>query len=838
MLWAQLAYIACAGLLALQLHPAVGAFAGKVGSHAPTGDLAVQATSTVQTNTHLADQQSSPKPLMRNEPRLQQERTGQVDLEVLTDGSVVEAGARTANMGSSSPNRRLMRSEVQTSNIEGDGSVVTSHTTAGGASPSKNAWPHPATWLKAALHSLTEYRNARSGEGEEAQLTTGATRGTQTKQSILRALPARMLLCAVVLLVMSRLAVPFIVAFYCRCRCRGDMPRPTADGASGAPSCHLLVVFSKLCRPYYWSEAGRKGRTYSYMVLACTTVSIVIAFVHNRWQKQWWDHYQREDQTTLLPFGAAFVVLIITSALADVYEHYIGSTLLTHWREFMTRRLYQMWLDNHSSHFLAHIGQGPSNQQAENPDQRLQEGIQLFTRQTLRMFQGFVTAIGTLAVFIPVVLALEPEAPIKTSEPLQGWLLLVMAFWSAFVSMIPASIRRQLKGERTGKDEAEQPLGGCFLMPSPVVGDELHRWEYVKAIIWQAMHAIKPFIFFRTLYGYLSFMVPFVLLAPSFLASDLTLGDLFQLAGALDRVRISLELIIEIIADFGAWRSVAAHLLEFEQALAALSAMKWKGSLVASDVKSSSSELIQASVDEVRLPNGDVIWKHVLLEIQPGHRVLISGPDGSGKSTLLKALAGVWPWADGASIRVPSGSCPGDKKEVLLVPQHPVFPCACSLRQAISYPELETTYKDTQLLAALRSVGLHSLLGDSLMQGSDETTLCDDQEGQQASEWLDAIADWTESLSPACKQRLALAHVLLQRPSVLLLDDVTSSVGTDAAAQLYEVILASLPADVVVVSVSNDIETLRCLHDTHYEVQGNGKDKQLQCDNGQAEIRE
>jgi len=91
--------------------------------------------------------------------------------------------------------------------------------------------------------------------------------------------------------------------------------------------------------------------------------------------------------------------------------------------------------------------------------------------------------------------------------------------------------------------------------------------------------------------------------------------------------------------------------------------------------------------------------------------VLISGVEGTGKSTLFKVLANVWPFGKG-EIGLPSGP-------VLFMPQKPVLPTRCTLREALSYPQPPGTYSDEDMLHALREVGLEGLLVDSDSQTHD-----------------------------------------------------------------------------------------------------------------------
>ncbi|PSC73387.1 ATP-binding cassette sub-family D member 4 [Micractinium conductrix] len=224
----------------------------------------------------------------------------------------------------------------------------------------------------------------------------------------------------------------------------------------------------------------------------------------------------------------------------------------------------------------------------------------------------------------------------------------------------------------------------------------------------------------------------------------------------------------------------------------------------------------------VRTPAGGLAVDGLNLELRPGQHLLIAGPNGCGKSTLLKALCGVHP-LQGGSVQLPpaGGDAPGSG--VVFVPQRPLVAPGGALWQQLCYPggcagSLSSSSgdgpagqqqaaahssgsssqqhaaparpRDSELLAVLQLVGLQYLL--NRVGGS-----------------FEAAADWAAMLSPGELQRLSVARVLLRRPPLAVLDEVTSAVSEAAAAALYGELHA---AGVTCVSIGQDSEHLRRLH--------------------------
>lgn len=162
-------------------------------------------------------------------------------------------------------------------------------------------------------------------------------------------------------------------------------------------------------------------------------------------------------------------------------------------------------------------------------------------------------------------------------------------------------------------------------------------------------------------------------------------------------------------------------------------------------------------------------------ELQPGDRVMITGPSGTGKSTLFRAVGNLWPYGKG-KITVP------EHRDLMILPQKPHLPLM-SLRGVVSYPKGIVPYTDEEIGEALELVGLEKLkeiIGNEDITGGHLET----------------------SLSGGEKQRLAFARVFLAKPKILFLDECTSALDRDWQNKMYEELTARLP-DSIIISVSH-----------------------------------
>jgi putative ATP-binding cassette transporter len=205
--------------------------------------------------------------------------------------------------------------------------------------------------------------------------------------------------------------------------------------------------------------------------------------------------------------------------------------------------------------------------------------------------------------------------------------------------------------------------------------------------------------------------------------------------------------------------------------------------------KKSSGASLSTQGLSVDLPDGRRLVDRLDMVIGPAEAVLVSGESGSGKSTLLRALAGVWPFGEGA-VSLP------ERDRVMFLPQRPYLPLG-TLREAIWYP-LPPRSGDPAFESAVVRCGLSHLLAR-----------------------LDETDQWAQVLSGGEQQRVAFARALLVRPALLFLDEATSALDEPGEAALYAILREDLP-ETAIVSVGHR-RTLRLWHQTQLSVYGGGR---------------
>jgi ATP-binding cassette subfamily B multidrug efflux pump len=161
------------------------------------------------------------------------------------------------------------------------------------------------------------------------------------------------------------------------------------------------------------------------------------------------------------------------------------------------------------------------------------------------------------------------------------------------------------------------------------------------------------------------------------------------------------------------------------------------------------------------------VLSNINLTAQPGQTVAILGATGSGKSTLINLIPRFYDVTEGRvtidGIDVRDVTLDSLRKHIGVALQDPIL-FSGSIRENIAYGNPDAT--DGEVIAAAKAAQAHDFV-QTFPEGYDT------QVGQRGV-----------NLSGGQKQRIAIARALLTRPSILILDDSTSSVDVATEAKI------------------------------------------------------
>ena len=544
---------------------------------------------------------------------------------------------------------------------------------------------------------------------------------------------------------------------------------------------HFLRQVWHLSAPYFSTSAEKwKARGLLAAIVALNLGAVYMLVLLNEWNRVFFDALQNKNQDVFLAQLGRFTWLAMVFIVIAVYRFYLTQLLQVRWRAWMTRDLMHRWLSGHAFYRmeLARYAGAPEPTTTEaglphpgqrvpdNPDQRLQEDVNLFTSQTIGLSMGFLNAVVTLVSFVGVLWALSGSFSFNfngSTTTIPGFMVWMAVLYCTVGSVLTHYIGRPLIGLNFEQQKREadyrhhlvrvREYSESIALDQGETVEERNLDTRFSAVLANYLRLIakqKQLVGFTNLFGQAAAVFPFIIAAPRFFSGAIQLGELMQIGNAFDRVQGGLSWFVDNYDSLAAWRATTERLTSFE---AALSKQNQAPALEGQARAAINSEAIEIADLTLQLPTGATLLQGATARVAPGEHTLLQGPSGSGKSTLLRALAGIWPWARGRT-GLPEGA--------MFIPQRPYFPDG-PLRDALAYPEPAATYSDEQLKTALQDALLPAL-----------------------AERLGERDNWTQKLSGGEQQRLAIARVLLKQPAWVLADEATSALDLEAENTVYQ----------------------------------------------------
>ncbi|MDP3700993.1 MAG: ABC transporter ATP-binding protein/permease [Hylemonella sp.] len=527
-----------------------------------------------------------------------------------------------------------------------------------------------------------------------------------------------------------------------------------------------------LALPYFQSEEKWKARGLLASIVALNLAFVYTLVLFNEWNRFFYDALQEKNYPVFIEQLVRYTVLAFIYIIIAVYRFYLTQHLEMGWRAWMTRHTLQRWLDHQVYYHLEltrYTALSPE-QSPDNPDQRIQEDLKLFTTATVNLSMGLLNAVVTFISFVGILWTLSGEFSFSwngSDFAIPGFMLWVALLYCAVGTVLTHYVGRRLIPLNYEQQRREADFRHHLVRvreySEAIALDRGETVEYkqldlrfghVLSNYVKLIDAQKRLTMFTASFSQASTVFPFIVAAPRFFSGAIQLGTLMQIASAFNRVQDSLSWFIDNYDSLAAWRATTDRLTHFEAAIR-------KAQQTEPLQHSAAAHGLQASALNVDLPTGGRLLADTALQVQPGDSILLSGPSGSGKSTLFRALAGIWPLATGR-VALPASS--------MFIPQRPYFPNA-PLRDALAYPDPAEQYDDEALKQALREALL-----------------------PQLADQLDVTDAWSQKLSGGEQQRLALARVFLKKPSWVFADEATSALDEQAEASLYVKLMAMVKA--------------------------------------------
>ena len=390
--------------------------------------------------------------------------------------------------------------------------------------------------------------------------------------------------------------------------------------------------------------------------------------------------------------------LVIFSVLAILYvirfmaDIYLTQRFIIAWRMWLTAHLTDDWLDGKAYYRDLFI-----DNTIDNPDQRIQQDIDIFTANAggtpnipsngtgSTLLFGAVNAVASVISFAAILWNLSGDLNVfgVNFPRAMFWTVLIYVLvatvvaiwlgrpliWLSFnneklnAAFRYALVRLRDAAEAVGFYRGERvERAQLWRRFTPIIGN--YRRFVRRTIIfngwnWSVSQAIVP--------------LPWVIQAPRLFAGRIDFGDVGQTATAFGNIQDSLSFFRNNYDAFAAFRAAIIRLHGLVDANAQGRA------LPALLVKPSQEVAVELADVEVRTPAGDQLIDPLDVRLDSGDALVITGRSGAGKTTLLRSLAELWPYASGTLCR------PDGDNATMFLSQLPYVPLG-SLRAVVCYP--------------------------------------------------------------------------------------------------------------------------------------------------------
>ena len=178
---------------------------------------------------------------------------------------------------------------------------------------------------------------------------------------------------------------------------------PTVPPAAPAPHprSSLRRIWA-LLRPYWLSDDRWPGRGLLALVLGLNLGSVGLTVLLADWNRRFYDALQGKDYPAFLSLLGWFTVLAASYIVVVVFALYFAQMLQIRWRRWLTDRYTRDWLTGRAYYLLQ---LAPSH--VENPEQRIQDDINIVANLTLDLLTGVLNAVVTLASFLVLLWTLS-----------------------------------------------------------------------------------------------------------------------------------------------------------------------------------------------------------------------------------------------------------------------------------------------------------------------------------------------------------------------------------------------------------------------------------------------
>ncbi len=443
---------------------------------------------------------------------------------------------------------------------------------------------------------------------------------------------------------------------------------------------------------------------------------------------------ERRSSSAFFAMALLYASVFAASTLVAVLLRFCEERLALIWREWLTGRLVTAYLSGGVYYHMKEPGG------VDNPDQRIADDVRGFTATTISFvlmllnavftivaFSGVMWSISSLLFGVAVVYAIAGSLlTVALGRPLMG---LNYAQFDRDAALRAALVHVRENAESVALTHSEGTLRARALGRLGSLVDNLKRIIAVN----------RNVSFFTTGYGYAIQLIPALIVGPLFIRGDVEFGVIPQSAMAFSHLLGAFSLVVTQFGSISSYAAVMARLSALAEAADPATFTTHSG--------------IETTVDPDRLAYegltlraaGDdrVLLADFSATVEPGSRLLVTGPNSAAQVALFRATAGLWRAGKGRIVRPPP-------EGIAFLPERPYLPPGPL--GATLLPQADGVRSHERVELVLRELGLSDVVA--------------------RAGGLDREADWDDLLSLGEQQLLSVGRILLARPRFAMLHEI------------------------------------------------------------------
>jgi len=327
--------------------------------------------------------------------------------------------------------------------------------------------------------------------------------------------------------------------------------------------------FMRLSRGF-WSQS-RLAWSLTLPIIVLVFINLGLQFGLNDWTRRFFDALERRQELVILHLIGWFLLLVAGIAFVAVMLTVLRMRLTIRWREWLTRKLLGLWLNENRVGRLREAGLEPAN-----PEYRITDDVRMALEPVVDLSIGTLAATLTALTFFSVLWSVGGTLSFSllgTTIAIPAFFVFASLGYSGLMAWLTVKIGSPLIERTSRKNEAEARLRFNMVQAREANGvfTPSDQAEESRNILDSSLEAvIGRWLQIAMQQGRLTWIIngnavlapvlPLLLATPKFLSGELSLGAVTQIAAAAVQVQVAVNVFIENFARVAEWHASARRI--------------------------------------------------------------------------------------------------------------------------------------------------------------------------------------------------------------------------------------------------------------------------------------